>query len=168
MSRISQALAAQIAKKLVEKKRTTQSQLQKEMREYFTEIAESKIPKDVMLFFKKHSEYVKTTSSMRVDGKGFNRLDITLVRAIPSVSPNCYYEHIDLTEAEATSGKKKHDAYQKMKSDTDTLESEIEQTLLSLRTFANIEKELPEAKEYLPVLGLTVIVDTTSLRKKLK
>jgi len=32
---------------------------------------------------------------------------------------------------------------------------------------ANIEKELPEAAEYLPKIGIAVIVDTKSLRKKL-
>lgn len=166
--RISQALASQIASKMVQSKRTVQSELQKEYREYFTTVAEKKVPKDVMDFFKKHSEYVKTTSSMRVDGKGISRLDISLTRAIPSVSPNCYYEHIDLSEAEATKGKKLHQDWVKMKENTDTLESEIETALINLRTYANIQKELPEASQYLPEQGLTVIVNTTELRKKLK
>jgi len=166
--RISQALAAQIATKMVQSKRAIQSELQKEYREYFTTVAEKKVPKDVMEFFKKHSEYVKTTSSMRVDGKGFNRLDVSLTRAIPSVSPNCYYEHVDLNESEATKGKKLHQDWLKMKENNDALESEIETALINLRTFANIQKELPEAGKHLPEQGLTVIVNTTELRKKLK
>lgn len=168
MSRISQTVAQQIAVKLVAKKRILQSESQKEYREYFTEIAEKKVPKDVMEFFKKHSEYVKTTSNIRADGKGMSKLEVSLTRAIPSVSPNCYYDHIDLNETEATKGKKLYDAWVKLKDTNNDLQSEIEATLISLRTYSNIEKELPEATQYLPQVGLTVIVDTATLRKKLK
>lgn len=167
MPRISQTVAEHISRKLVEKKRTIQSDALKELREYCTNIAESKVPKEVMLFFKKHSEYVKTTSNIRLDGKGLNRLEISLVKALPSVSPNCYYNHIDLTQGEATKVKNLNDAHEKLKTDNCALETEIERTLISLRTYANIEKELPEAAEYLPKVGIAVIVDTKSLRKKL-
>jgi len=166
--RISQTLANQIALKMVKEKRSIQSELQVKYREYFTGVAEKKVPKDVMEFFKKHSEYVKTTSSMRVDGKGFNRLDVHLTRAIPSVSPNCYYEHVDLTETEAEKGKKLHQEWLKMKDNNDALEVEIETALINLRTYANVQKELPEAAIHLPEQGLTVIVNTADLRKKLK
>lgn len=167
MPRISQSVAEHISRKLVEKKRTLQSEALMELRKYCTSIAESKIPKDVMDFFKKNSEYVKKMGTIRLDGKGLNRLDVQLVNAIPSVSPNCYYNHIDLKPEEANKVKSLNDAHEKLKADNSALETEIERTLISLRTYANIEKELPEASEYLPKIGIAVIVDTKSLRKKL-
>ncbi len=131
MSRISQQVAGQISRKLIEKKRTAQSEALKEYREYCTGIAESRVPKEVMTFFKKHSEYVKTTNSIRVDGKGIVTMDVTLTKAIPSVSPNCYYNHIDLSAEEATKVKSLNDAHVKLKSNNDSLENEIEATLIS-------------------------------------
>lgn len=166
--RISQSLASQIAKKLMEKKKTLQQTAKEAYRQYFTEIAEKKVPKNVMEFFGKHSEYVKTTSSIYVDGKGFNKLSVSLTKAIPSINPNCYYDHIDLSDAEVKKGKELYDAHEKMKTKNEELEYEIEATLINLRTYSNIQKEFPEAAEHLPALGLTVIVNTDALRKKLK
>lgn len=169
MSRISKQLAEQIARALISKKRNAESESKKEFREYCTKVAEERVPKDVMAFFKKHSEYVKTNSTIHISGKGLARKqEVSLLKALPSISPNCYYEHIDFTDEESDKAKELFDKWQKLKDGNNILEAEIEATLISLRTYANIEKEFPEASRMLPKQGLTVIVDTASLREKLK
>ena len=166
MSRISQALAAQIAEKLTEKKLAIAKENLQAFREYFTTVYESKIPKPVMELFKKYSEYIRTTSSIYLDNKHFSRNGINLVKALPSITK--YSVAIELTEAENKRGKSLYDVWQKSEEVYKTLKQECETALINLRTFANIEKSLPEAKQYLPQLGLTVVVDTVQLRKKLK
>src|SRR5690606_42149474 len=67
---------------------------------------------------------------------------------------------------EAKKGKALFDSWQKAKDNYEALKQECETALINLRTFANIEKSLPEAKQYLPQLGLTVVVDTVQLDRK--
>ncbi len=166
MSRISQTLAATIAEKLTEKKRVQVADSLMEFRKYFTEVYESKIPKPVMELFKKHSEYIQTVSAVYLNEKGFSITKVSLLKALPATSQ--YSVTINLTDFEAKKGKALFHSWQKAKDNYEALKQECETALINLRTFANIEKSLPEAKQYLPQLGLTVVVDTVQLRKKLK
>ena len=152
----------------MEEKKLHLSKLEKEFREFVTIFAEKKTPKSVLDFFKNHSEYVKTTNSIRINGKGVSNLNVSLTKALPSVSPNCYYQHIDLTDSEVKEVKKLYDLTVKTKKYNNDLWDELEAAILSLKTYANIEKELPEAAAYLPSKGLSVIINTTELRKKIK
>jgi len=166
MSRISMQLAEQIAKKLTEKKQALIAPTNLEFREFITQSFEATVPKPVMELFKKHSEYVETTNSVYLNEKGFSRENVSLTKAVPSIKE--YSVHFPLTDAVAIKAKKLYHVWQKAKDDYKALFEETETALLNLRTFANIEKQLPEAVQYLPQRGLTVIVDTKELRKKLK
>lgn len=166
MSRISMALAEQIAKALTKKKQDLIAPALLEYRQYFTDVYESRVPKPVMELFKKHSEYLETTQSVYINEKGFNRESISLTKAVPSTTS--YNVELSITDAEATKGKKLYNAWKKACEDYKKLFEEVENALLNLRSFSNIEKQLPEAVPFLPQKGLTVIVNTTELRKKLK
>jgi hypothetical protein len=101
-----------------------------------------------------------------MDKKGFSGLSVQFTKALPAITT--YNIRLELSDAEAKKAKELQNHYEKLKDDYKALFKETETALINLRTFKNVEKELPEATPYLPAMGLTVIVDTTELRKKLK
>ena len=164
--RITKYLANKVAQQLIEKKQKEVSTLRTEFQEYLTVVAEKRVPKDVMEFFKKQCEYVETSQSIFLNEKGFNREVISLTRQVPAKSSSSL--HIVLNDTEATKAKRLHNAWLKAKENVERLKRELENALLNLRTYNRIEKELPEAFQLLPQGGgMLIPINIEKLRKEI-
>jgi len=166
MSRISNELAGQIAHKLTEKSRLAAEKLHVEYRELVTSFYEEQTPDQVKKCFKDNCDWFYTRCEIRMDGHGFNWAWVTSTR--PVICNNESYANLKLTSKVADqiiSAKRK---WEKAKEKYDNLKREAKQALLTLKTFSNIRKELPEASPMLPPpMSNALVVNFSSLKKQL-
>ncbi len=166
MSVISKDLAGQIAQKLTEKSRIAMEELHLEYRQLVTEFYEKATPKDVKACFKKHKEWFHTRSTICFDGNGFRWERVSSVR--PIIHNTNSDPKLELTPEIATQLRKSKDAWDNAKEKYDRLKAEVKQALITLKTYNNIRKELPEAAPYLPPpLSNALVVNFTGLKKEL-
>lgn len=166
MSRISNDLAGQIAQKLTEKSRLAAEKLHVEYRELVTVFYESQTPDAVKKCFKDNYEWFSTRSSVNLDGHGFRWNQVSTTR--PIICNNDSSANLKLTAKIAdqiTASKRK---WEKAKEKYENLKTEAKQALLTLKTFNNIRKELPEAAPMLPPpMSNALVVNFSSLKKQL-
>lgn len=166
MSRISNDLAGQIATKLTEKSRLNADKLHVEFRELVTSLYEEQTPASVKKCFKENADWFYRKSSIKLDGHGFNWEYVSTTR--PVICNNNSDAILKLTSSVAdkiTSAQRK---WQKAKNQYDNLKKEAKQALLTLKTYNNIRKELPEAASMLPPpLSNALVVNFTSLKQQL-
>lgn len=166
MSTLAKGVLEKIAKKLTEKSNQHYQSLKKEYSEIVTEIAESQVPEEVMKFFKKHSEYVETCSTVFMDGHGLNRESVGLSRQIPATSS--YSVSLKLNAVSAEKIIKAKRKKEKAKDDYEQLLNETEGALFALKTHKNISENLPAAIPFLPPpMSNALVVNFDSLKKRL-
>jgi len=166
MSRISQELAAQIAVKLTEKSRIAADKLHVEYRELVTSLYEAQTPGDVKVCFTKYPDWFYTRSNIKLHGHGFNWEYVNPTRPlITNNNTDCILELTAKISDKIISAKRK---WQKAKEGYDKLNLETRQALLTLKTFNNIRKELPQAAPMLPPpLSNALVVNFDTLKKQL-
>lgn len=167
MSRISKDLAGQIARKLTEKSRIATEKYLKEYQKLVTDLYEEQIPQAVKDCFKKYPDWFYTRLHVTFAGHGFSHESITPTKNL--ICNEGTSSTLILTAKIAdqlTSAKRK---WLKAKDNYDQLRLESEQALLTLKTFNNIRKELPEAAPMLPPpMSNALVVNFDSLKNRLK
>ena len=166
MSVISKDLAGKIAYKLTEKSRLAAERLHVDFREAVTALYEKKTPKEISDLLKKHGDWIRTSTTIRLNGNGFSYEYVTATRKIINMANSDNYLEMTNTEADKlVNAKRKWEAAVKK---YNLLKSDAEQAILTLKTFNNIRKELPEAAAMLPPpLSNALVVDFSSLKKQL-
>lgn len=166
MSVISKDLAGRIATKLTEKSRVASDSLHVEFRELVTKLYEDQTPQEVKECFENNSDWFYTRSQVVLDGSGFRWDRISTTRAVIANSgSDCHLRMTAKGSDKLTAAKRK---WEKAKKEYEDLKSETAQALLTLKTYNNIRKELPDAASMLPPpLSNALIVNFDSLQKKL-
>lgn len=131
-----------------------------------TQFYEEQTPKDVKDLFKKYPVWFYTRTQIQCNGHGFNWEYITTTR--PIICNGVSNATLTLTSKisdKLTSAKRK---WEKAKDKYSKLKDEAKQALLTLKTFNNIRKELPEAAPMLPPpMSNALVVNFTSLKSRL-
>jgi len=165
MSRISNDLAGQIAYKLTEKSRKAMEEKHVAYREVVTTLYEQTTPQPVLDVLKKYPDWIDTASNIRLQGHGFNYEYVSPTRTIVS---NCRNNALELTDKMAKSITAVKKEWEKSQDKYKSLKDEIKHALLSLKTYANIRKELPAAAEYLPPpMSNALVVNLGNLNKRI-
>lgn len=166
MSRISNDLASQISTKLTEKSRIASDKLHTEFRQLVTDFYENQIPEEVVKCFKKFPDWFYTRSTVKLHGHGFDWEYVTTTK--PVICNSNSEAHMTMTAKigdKLISAKRK---WEKAKKEHAELKEESKQALLTLKTFNNIRKELPEAASMLPPpMSNALVVNFDSLKKRL-
>lgn len=166
MATLSKMVIENIASKMTEKSKKYAEKLKKDYQDLVTLLFEAQVPEEVKKCFKTHSEYIETTSSVYLDGHGFNRESVSLNKQVPAITNS--RASMALTSAIADKIMKAKRKYEKAKEEYKQLYSETEAALFALKTHKNIKENLPEAMPYLPPpMSNSLIVNFDSLQKRL-
>jgi hypothetical protein len=166
MATLSKMAIENIAEKMTEKSKKYVEATLKEYQTLATEIYETQIPDEVKKCFKNHSQYIETTQTLFLDGHGFNRDSLSMIKQMPSTTS--YQQKLNLTAAVADKLIKAKRKWEKAKDDYKHLKEETEAALFALKTNKNIRENLPEAIPYLPPpMSNALVVNFSSLQKKL-
>lgn len=163
---LSKTTIEHIAQKMTEKSKKHYEALKKDYRDLATSLFEAQVPEQVMKCFKIHPDFIETAGSVFLDGHGFNRESITLVRQVPATTN--WNARLNLTAAIADKLMRAKRKYDKACEDYKNLVLETESALMALKTHKNIKENLPEAVPFLPPpMSNSLVVNFSSLQKKL-
>lgn len=160
-------VAHQIAIKLTEEKAKSVEQLHLDYKEYITQAYISQIPESVLEAFKQHPDWFYTPSAIQFNGNGFNWENV--YATTPIICNGGTSANLTLTEAIAKKAMKLKNKWMDENKKLKDLNCKIEVALFGLRTYAQIEKNLPEAVPYLPKqTSMELMVNFDTLRKEIK
>jgi hypothetical protein len=149
MSKITKSLAKEIAEIICRKAFTEKVKgIEKEIKDYCSKLAEQTIESDIVKFFSKYPDYVRTRSYFNFVSGGLEPFGV-YTNYIPSKESSCY-RTIEVSRDEYEQIRSKHENKRQLNSDHDLLFTQIESTLVSLGTFKRVEEQFPEAAIYLP------------------
>ena len=163
MSRITKELASSIAEQLLKPKKEAITALKKERKDIVSDLYFNELPVEIRKAFEKYPAYFSRQSSVRIHGPGFGYECYELSKSLPQIDHS-----LSVDEKTGNVIKKLSNKIEKLQQEYRVMESEIENALLALRTYKNVEKEFPEAASYLPEKHTTaLIVNISSIREKL-
>lgn len=167
MSKISQAAAADAAKKITEPIRKQIEALNDSLRVELGTIVRKSIPKEVLALFETHQNYVKSGTSFRVYGNGFNGQYLPTDKRYPETGNN---DTVTPTKEEAKKLQDIISKKEKLSEQLQTTRTEIEKTIISLGTYNRVKEQFPEAYPYLPqaTTNTSLIVEMKPIRDKVK
>jgi hypothetical protein len=162
MSRITKEIAHATAVSLLSDKKENIKKLKEQLREMVTSAVKKTIPHEVMEMYKKHPDYFNTHTNTRFNCAGF-AYEYYNFNELPDNGDNPTIGTQEGNKILALSNKVA-DAESKYNS----LRNEIEIALFAFRTYANVEKEFPEAFALLPEkMSQTVMINISSLRSQI-
>jgi DNA repair exonuclease SbcCD ATPase subunit len=153
MARISQQAAYDISKKIVQKIQNQITSTEKEIEAIIRQIYEATIPAEISKAFKKHKDWMRSTSVVYVRGAGLssNPRYTALQVKLPCDSTSTPY--LQLSKAEAAEVQKLEQKKEKLQEKCNTTQKQIETTLLSLSTYKRALEAIPEILPYIPAQG---------------
>lgn len=164
MSRITKEIATATAIALLKPKHNRLKDLRQQLSDKVTEAYLETVPHAVVEQFKKYPEYFRKASSVRFNCPGFNYEYYTTNAQVPDTNSMAKIGTQQGNKILALSAKLK-DA----ESDYKSIKNEIEVALYAFRTYANVEKEFPEAFVLLPSkVSQAIMVNIDSIRKNIK
>lgn len=165
MSRITKQIATSVANQLVLSRNQDLKKEQLKLSEIVTSIYLSKIPDEVMEFFKLYPVFFKTKGGIKLNGNGFNYEFFPMTKNVPD--NNDSYCGL-FSKEDCDKIKNQWLLIQKLQAENDKLHFDIETALVNYRTYSNIEKEFPEAFKLLPARQITaLVVNIKDIRCKL-
>ncbi|HYH13984.1 MAG TPA: hypothetical protein VD794_02120 [Flavisolibacter sp.] len=164
MSRITKTIAEQVAIKLTEKKSYHLEVLKAQLEDLATNIKIGYIPTDVLKAYRKNSKYFKSCTSEYFRGPGLGHYEsFRYNQSLPHTS-----EGVKVNELEAQSLIQQRDKIEDLQNTINKIKLDVENALLALRTYNNVEKEFPEAFEHLPSRTTTALsININDVRKQL-
>lgn len=146
MSRITISLAEDMAKEMT-------SELAKEIKDLKSTLGSEVeehllkgIPKDVLSCYKKHPDYIETTSYVYLRGQGLNHDSVNLNNSIPVAGRTTF----DLPKEISLSVSKQLEVIKSKEAEKTRLYKEVKNVLIDLKTFKRVREEFPEAAKFLP------------------
>ena len=169
MGKISQADASQAATKIAEPINEKSIEIETSLREYVTEIYKVTLPAEILKMYEKHSEYIKTTYSVKITGTGIKERTVSLMGGLP-VDKDEYYTKIHLSNEQSKKAGKLIDAKEDMSKKYKDTRDEIERTILNLNTHKRVLEQFPEAYGALPGVNTNtqLTVQLQPVRDKVK
>ena len=168
--RINQTMAKEVAILMTEKMALETKAAFKEYQDFVHDEYIKQVPLEINETFNKHPDFFQTTCTVAFVGAGFLK-DNSYINLTKSVikNGNGYYANLEADNKLAVKIKglqnKYHAAQQKHKN----LKAKIETALNGLRTFAQVEKHLPEALPFLPKSSsMELVVNFDKLREEIK
>lgn len=165
MSRVTKEIAKEVAKKLTANHTDKIEKIGERMAVLAVAHIRNETPKEVTEFYAKYPSYCKTRTNISLRGNTLNQIHLS-IEQIPwegdsssSIVPDDLGRELQKLEGE-------RDAIQKAKT---KLFREIEQTMLSLRTFKKVQGVFPEAAEFLPksATAYLPVVNLEGIREEL-
>jgi len=164
MSRITKEIAHATAVSLLSKKKDKLEGLKKQLQDKVTEAVRKTIPADVLEVFSEHPCYFKVNSQTRLVGSGFGYDYFSLNQTLPKTDAH----NPKIEEKEASKIVALHNKIEEAEKEYKRLRTEIEVALFAFRTYANVEKEFPEAFALLPTkVSQAVMVNISSIRSQI-
>lgn len=164
--RITKSIAEYVAKQMVSEKKKLLERKRDIVKGICTEIYKREIPKDVLKLWDKNSSWLKSTSSVRLNGYGFS-YEYQDIEELPKNFNRDPFLIFENNEAELVLSARNE--IQKINDEIRSLQSEIEQALLSLVTYKRVSENFPEAIPFLPkIQNTSLVVDLSNLRNKIK
>jgi hypothetical protein len=164
MSRITNDLAESIAKTMTAKQSQTIEELKSKQKQITLDYIMKGIPKEVKELFDKNSKYLNYNSGVRFWGNGCQGLYVNIGKHPTdglniTPEPEFAKELVKLDNAI----QKKQDALYELK-------QSIENALKAMRTFKRVRVDFPEAGEFLPPDGKSMLpaINLSSIRQQLK
>lgn len=146
--RITKAIAESTANKMVASKQEALNVKIEELSLFTQNFLLEKVPNDVKDVFESHPKFIRTDSSFRFTGCGFNHEWISTQIPIPSVAQYLSVGQEDSTFAEKAI--KMLNFIDKQKEDIKHLKAQIENALLSFGTIKKASEMFSECAEFLP------------------
>lgn len=165
MSRITKAIASDVAKQLVSKHQEELKALRTERSKAITELYEKTIPESVLKCFKTNCSYINFQSSIRIIGSGFEKYNnYSLSKELPYNG-----SYLEVSEADGEMILSMDNIIDDKKRAMNELDKSIEVALFNLRTYNNVEKEFPEAFKLLPKqsINTSLAINLKDIRCKL-
>jgi len=165
--RITKQLAEELATKLLTTKQEQVSKLRKEYEEYVTAAYISQTPKEILSAYAKHPEWFYTGNSITLNEKGFRYESVTTTSQI--ICNSGTGANLTLSDKVAHKAKMLQNKWQSAKDKLRELKTKLELALFNLRTYASVQKNLPEAAPFLPKdATMSLMINYDALRKELK
>lgn len=154
MSRITRAIAEEMAHKLLAKKTEANQKRYNEIAAILTAIQEAKVPMHIMKAFNDPAtkEYFDTQSYVYVNGQGLNHDYIQLSRKVPTRNSSTT---VILEESTALLVSKKLEVWKSNKEKIKELLDKTTETLIALRSYKKVHDLFPDAAKYLPPVQQT-------------
>ena len=164
MSIITKTMAAEVAKKLTEKKAESSAAAKTELQRAFTEMYEQKVNPEILKLYAKHPSYFNRRTDFQVSGNGLSYEWFETTKEMPCANAQFKPDADQAEELIKLKGVK--DARD---SELRKLRYELETVLWSLRSYKKIAEFLPEAVPFLPQKITTALaVNVSDLRQRLK
>lgn len=164
MSRITKDIATQVAIKLLESKKKEVEECSLKLSETLESFVLKKVPKKLLEYYKEFPQYTKTKNGFQLHGNGFNFNYISVRKDIPSISST-----FDPTPEEAKILLDLKNKKENLQNNYEDLKQKIEIALYSLRTYAKVAVEFPEAVPFLPKsITDKVALNIIDIRKQIK
>lgn len=156
MSRITKAIAEEMAYKLLEKKREKNEKRLEEIQAIITAVQEAKVPLHIMKAFNDPSTkgYIEIHDQVNVNGQGLNYDRIKLNRKVPEATGQ-YCPSILLEDSTALLISKKLEVWKNHQEKYRELLTKTEATLMALRSYKKVHDLFPDAAKYLPPVQQT-------------
>ena len=166
--RINQSMAKEVAIKMTEKKAREVKDLQLEYFQFVHDEYVKKTPKAVIEALKKYPEWIAITNTIRFSGFGISIESVNTKTPVINNTTN-YYAILEIDSVLANKIIKIRDKYIDTERRYKALRDKIETALNGLRTFAQVEKHLPEALPFLPKSSsMELVVNFDKLREEIK
>ena len=168
--RINQTMAKEVAIKMTEKMALETKTAFKEYQDFVHDEYLKQVPLVIIETFRKHPDFFQTTSTVALVGAGFLR-DNAYVNIQKTVikNGNGYYANLEADNKLAVKIKGLQNKYYSIQQKHKNLKDKIETALNGLRTFAQVEKHLPEALQFLPKSSsMELVVNFDKLREEIK
>lgn len=154
MAVISKQVAHDVAKLLAKKKKEEVNALVEKFNMYLIEEYNKTLPPEVVEFAKKYPHYIEHRSYIRVTGNGFRFEDFSIEERVIIHKSSNYFEPNEKVAAVLV---KMRNAYKNKREEYGKLVTDIENALIQLRTYKNIEAQFPNAVEFLPSKTVTSV-----------
>lgn len=155
-----------IAKEMVKKMNEKIRLKEEDLSQYITEQYNATLPKDVLSLFNQYPNYFRKAGRVLLKGNGLNS-GFNLLKSVCAVSD--YQIALQPDPAAAKIISKSLSEIEKLETKRNQLKVQIEQTLLSLKTYKRIEDQFPEAFALIPQRGTinAVAIPIDDIRKQL-
>lgn len=154
---ISKQLADSISKEIATKLKVKVDKAEAEYLKLATSFYKKQVPAAVLRMQKQHPDYFQTGTSLCLNGHGFHHEVVKMSESLVKNSGN-YYSILHLTPAIARELIVAKNNWENLQEQYKQLRAETTTALLNLRTFKNIQEQLPEAVKYLPKSKTTAII----------
>ena len=171
MSRITMAIAEQVASKIVEPIDKKIVETEKQIGQKAYDLILSGIPVEIMKVYKKHPEWMRSGHRVRITGTGIGDGDaiyVDMPENLPDTSSS-YYRDLIVKGKDADYVVKLDNQIDDLKKKKKQTYDEIYNLLLSMRTYKKVQANLPEVYPYLPNTneGKEVMVIPSVVREKI-